>query len=101
MHAAGIISDHSPERTPAMRGGVATEGQTVLARLVTERVEDDAWLNAREFLLWMNFQNAIHVFGKIEDDGNVAALPGETRAAAARSNRRAEFAAERERFLDI
>ena len=49
----------------------------------------------------IDFENPRHVFGKIEDDGDVAALSGERRAGAAAEQRSAELAAECDRGLNI
>ena len=46
-------------------------------------VEDDAGLDACDAALGIDFENARHVFRKIEDDGGVATLSGERRASSA------------------
>jgi hypothetical protein len=60
-----------------------------------EMVEHDPGLYAGDAAGRIDFKNPRHVFGEVEDDGDVAALSGERRAAAAAEQRRAELAAER------
>jgi hypothetical protein len=59
-------------------------------------VEHDSGLYAGDAAGGIDFENPRHVLGKIEDDGDVAALAGERRAGAAAEERRAELAAERD-----
>ena len=60
-----------------------------------QMIEDDSGLHAGDAARGIDLENPRHVFGEIEDDGNVAALAGKRRAAAAAEQRRAELAAER------
>ena len=56
-----------------------------------EGIEDDAGLNAGEFLAGVKLENLIHVLGEIEDDSDVAGLAGQACASAAGENRGTEF----------
>ena len=56
-------------------------------------VEYDSRLNARNAALGIKIENLRHVLGKIEHDGNIAALSGKGRPSAAAKNRYAVFAA--------
>src|ERR1700691_5887607 len=67
----------------------------------SEMVEHDPGLYAGDAAGRIDFENPRHVLGKIEDDGDVAALSGERRAAAAAEKWRAELAAECDRGLNI
>jgi hypothetical protein len=62
----------------------------------TKSVEHDSGLHAGDAAGGIDFQNLVHVPGEIENDGDIAALAGERRAAAAAEERRAEFAGERD-----
>jgi hypothetical protein len=56
-------------------------------------VEDYAGLDAGDAAVGINFEDASHVLGKIEDHGYVAALSGERGTTTAAEYRSAEFAA--------
>ena len=58
-----------------------------------KRVEYDSGLNARDAALGIKIENLRHVLGKIEHDGNIAALSGKGRPCAAAKNRYTVFAA--------
>jgi hypothetical protein len=66
-----------------------------------EMIEHDSGLYAGDAAGRIDFENARHVFGKIKNDGDVAALAGERCAPAAAEKWCAELAAERDRFLNI
>ena len=101
MHAAGVVADHAAESAAAVSGGVGTEGEVMLFGGGAEAVEHDSGLYAGDAAGRIDFENPRHVFGKIEDDGDVAALSGERRAGAAAEQRSAELAAECDRGLNI
>ena len=56
---------------------------------------------AREAALRIDLEDAVQVLGEIDHDGDVAALAGQAGAAAARENRRAMLAADRDGRDDI
>jgi hypothetical protein len=64
-------------------------------------VEHDSGLYAGGAAGGIDFENPRHVLGKIEDDGDVAALAGKRSAAATAKKRRAEFAAEGDGGFDV
>ena len=80
-----------------MGGGIGGEGEVVFFGGGAEMVEHDSGLYAGDAARGIDFEDPRHVLGKIEDDGDVAALSGERRAAATAEQRRAEFSAERDR----
>jgi len=94
MHAAGIVSDHAAESAAIVGGGVRTEREMVFFGGGAEIVEHDPGLYAGDAADGVDFENPRHVFGKIENDGDVAALPGERCAAAAAQQWRSELAAQ-------
>jgi hypothetical protein len=59
-----------------------------------QAIENDSGLHASDAARGVDLQNTVHVFRKIEDDGGVAALPGERCAAATRQERSSVFAAQ-------
>jgi hypothetical protein len=61
---------------------------------VAQIIEDDAGLHAGEATRRIDLDDLCHVPGKIQNDGDVAALAGERRPAAAAEKGRAEFAAD-------
>jgi hypothetical protein len=76
MDAAGIVADHATEGAAIMRGGVGSESEMVLFGGGAESVEDDSGLYAGDAAGGIDFENARHVLGEIENDGDVAALAG-------------------------
>src|SRR5216117_4156180 len=101
MDAAGVIADHAAEAAPFVSGGIGAEGEMKFLSRSGQLLVNDSRLDSREFFNRIDLNDPIHVFGVIDDDRDVAALPGETRASPARSDRRAELAAEREGFQNI
>ena len=61
-------------------------------RLITQRIEHDARLDARIPACGVQLEHAIHVLGEVDDDGHVARLPGEAGPRAARQQRRVVLA---------
>src|SRR5580658_6464329 len=101
MHAAGVVADQPAESAAAVSCGIRTKGGLVFCGSGAETVEHDSGLHAGNAPGGIDFEDPRHVFGKIEDDGDVAALSGERRASAATEQRGAELAAECDRGLNI
>ncbi len=91
MSAAGIVTNHSAERASAVRRGVGAKRQMVKFGPFPQPVQHHARLDTRESCLGVDLQNPIHVFREIEDHRDIATLPGQARARAARQNRSAEL----------
>ena len=83
MHAAGVVADHAAESAAAVSGRVGPKGEVMFFGCGAQTVEHDSGLYAGDAAGRIDFEDPRHVLGKIEDDGNVAALSGERRAAAA------------------
>ncbi len=64
---------------------------------VAEVVEHDAGLHAGDAVRGIDLEDARHVLGEIEHDGNVAALARKRSAAATAEQGRSEIAADRNR----
>jgi hypothetical protein len=58
-------------------------------------IEDNAGLDSGNPLDRINLKNARHVFGEVQHDRDVAALPGERSSATAAKDRSAEFSCQR------
>ena len=101
MYAARIVADHSAQSAPGVRRGIRTKGEVIFLCGIPQVVANDAGLNASDPARRIDFDQVVHVFGKIEQDSHVAALAGETRAATSRKNGSAKGSAKRDRFLDI
>jgi len=84
-----------------MAGGIGGEGEVMFLGGVAEVVEHDSGLHTGDAAGGIDLEDACHVLGKIEDDGDVAALAGERCSATAAEQGRAEFAAERNRGDDV
>ena len=80
-----------------VRGGIRPKDQAVLFQYLLQIIENQSRLNACQFLLRVDLDHAIHVFGEIDDHSNVAALPCQTGAAAATCDRRSVLPAEFDR----
>src|SRR5688572_29697179 len=87
MDTAGVISDHSTDRAMVMRCRIRSKCQLMLPGGVAEVIKDGAGLHTSGFPLRVDFDDLTHVLGHVENHGDVAALPGQTGAAAARENR--------------
>ena len=76
-----------------VRGGVRRERQLALiGGRVPQGVEDAAGLDGAEPLLRVDTDDMMQVLGEVHHDSDVAALPGEAGAAAARQHRGTELA---------
>src|SRR5580698_2420064 len=95
MHSAGVVADHAAQGAAVVSGGIGGEGEVVLFGGGSEMVEHDSGLHAGDAAGGIDFENPGHVFGEIENDGDIAALAGERGASSAAKQRRAEFAAAR------
>ena len=93
VRAARVVADHAAQRAAAVRGGVGTERELVRFGPAPQRVEDDAGLDAGEPTFRIDLQDPVHVFREVEDDGDVAALPGEARPGASWQHGHAELPA--------
>jgi hypothetical protein len=62
---------------------------------VAQVVEDNSGLHAGDAPRRINFEDFVHVPGKIENHGHIAALPRERRSGAAAEKRSAKFAGQR------
>src|SRR5438876_789408 len=81
--SAGVVADHAAERAVVVRGGVGAEGELVLGLGgFAQVVEDQTRLDAREPPLGVDLDDLVQVLGEVDDHGDVAALAGETCAAA-------------------
>jgi len=96
MNAAGVVADHAAKGAAVVRSGVGSEGEVVFFGGVAKSVEHDSGLHAGDAAGRVDFENLIHIAGKIEDNRDVAALSGKRGTAAAAEERGVEFTAERD-----
>ncbi len=92
VDAAGVVADHAADGAAVMAGGIGREGQMIFFGGVSEMIEDDSGLHARDAPLGIDLEDISHVLREIENDGDVAALSGERGAAAAAKERSTEVA---------
>ena len=95
VDAAGIVSDHAPEGAAVVGCRVGCEGQMIFFGGVAEMIENDTGLDASDAAGGINLQDCCHVLGKIQHDGDVAALARQRCAAAPAKQGCAKFAADR------
>src|SRR5262249_6799097 len=98
MHAAGIVADHPAQIAVLVRRRIGSKSEIELVRALAQMIKHHAGLHPRVFLLWIEFQDLIEIFGKINDDSNVATLSGEAGATTACQNRSAITAGKRQRL---
>ena len=97
MSAAGVVADHPADRAAVLGGRIGGEEQTLGRNRRVELRLHHAGFDHREAALGVDVPNRIHVLGEVEHDRRVAGLAGERGAAAARENRQAILARQRER----
>jgi len=101
MRAGGIVGDHAADGCPARGGNVRREMQAVRLHVLIEVIEYAAGFDADPLLVNVDFEHAIEVAGKIENDARSNRLPGLRRAAAPRRDRHAKMPADLERRTHI
>jgi hypothetical protein len=100
--AAGVVAEHSADGAAAVCGGIWPEKEAGLfVGGFAKMIEDAAGLNVAEAALGVDAQDLVHVFRKIHDDGDVAALAGEAGSASAGKNRGIVLAGEANGGFDI
>ena len=60
---------------------IGAKGQMVFLSLIPQSVQDDAGLNSGHSPVRVELKNFVHVLGEIQHHRDIAALPGQTRAA--------------------
>jgi hypothetical protein len=93
MDAAGVVVNHPSQRAVIVSSRIGAEGKLVSARLLAQMVEHHAGLDAGGFGCGIQIQDVAHVFGDVEEDGEVDGLTGHPGAAAAQHDGRVETAA--------
>ena len=95
MNATGIVADHAADRAAVMTGGIGPKREvSVFQQRCEKMVKHHSRLHAGDAAGGIDLENPRHVFGKIKNNGDVAALSGKRCAAAAAEQRRTELAAE-------
>ena len=94
VDAAGVVSDHSPERAARVGRRVRSEREPVPLGRVAQVVQHGSGLDASGAAGGVDLQDPVEVLRGVENDGHVAALPGEARPRAAAQDRRSEPSAE-------
>ena len=84
-----------------MRRRIRAKREMMLLSGVPEMIKHDPRLHPRALAHGVKFENVLQVFGEIHHHGDIAALPGQARAAAARQHGRAITARRSDRRNDI
>jgi hypothetical protein len=95
MCAAGVVSNHAAQSAAVVTRGIGRESQVMFLGGIAKMVEHNTRLHPSDAAGWVNLKDIRHVLGKIQDDGDVAALAGKGRTSAPAQKRRFEFAAQR------
>jgi hypothetical protein len=74
MDSAGIVSDHPADGATIVAGGIGREGEVMLFGGVAELIEYNAGLHTSDAACRIDRKNSPHVLGKIQHDGDIAAL---------------------------
>src|SRR5436190_19802269 len=98
MHTTRVVPDHSSQSAMGVRRRIGSESEMSLFRRVPQRIKNNAGLHPRVLLLVIQINYLIHVLGKVEDDGDIAALAGEACSSSTREDRSAKLAAEPHSF---
>jgi hypothetical protein len=85
--AAGVVADHPAEGAVGVGRGVGREGEAVDLGGIAELIADHAGLDSRCPGLCIDLHDPVQILRKVEDDGDIAGLPGEARPAAAAEDR--------------
>ncbi|HEY7551096.1 MAG TPA: hypothetical protein VH913_16475 [Hyphomicrobiaceae bacterium] len=94
MHAARVVTDHAAQCVVVVRRRIGSEGQVMLLGGRSQVVENAPRLDLGRSGARIDGAKAVEVFREVDQDGNIAALPGQARAAAARDDGRIELAAQ-------
>jgi hypothetical protein len=97
MNAAGVIANHPAQRATVMRRRIGRERQPMFFRRGPQMIEHNSRLHPRNTARRINLQDRRHVFGKIEDYRDIAALTGQRSSAAAAQDGSAIFAGQSNR----
>ena len=95
--AAGIVAGHAADRGPRRRGDIDRKPQAMLLELAVEVVEHDARLDHASAVLDVERDDAVQVFGEIDDDAVIDGLAALRGAAAARGDDPPGVAGDRQR----
>ena len=101
MHTAGIVADHAAESAVLVGGRIRRKSQVVLFGRAAELIADHSGLDPRDSFRRIQFQDAVHVLGEIQNDRHIAALSGEAGSATASQNRNFIFPAGANRLNHI
>src|SRR5438477_13182645 len=101
MDPAGVVADHAAEGAPAMRRWIRTKGQVVLLGRGAQVVEDQTRLDPGKLALRVDRDDVPKILGEVENDRDVAALPGEARPGAAGQDRGADAPAYLDRLNHV
>ena len=97
VRPAGVVADTPAYGRPLTRDRVRAVHEAMLAHGGAEMVVDDARLHPRPPLLGRDLQDAAHVLREVDDNGVIARLTGQRRAAAPRKHRDAVLARHEQR----
>ena len=101
MNTARVVADHSAQRAPLVRPRIRSERHSMRVRRVAQVVEPHTRLDPCRSRRWIDADDVTQIFRCVDDDGDVAALPGDARAGAACEHRRAMAAAHLHRADDV
>jgi hypothetical protein len=92
VRAAGVVADHTADGAAGVGGGIGREGEVMHFGGLADAIENDARLDDGGLRFGIEGEDAPHVFGEVEDNGDVATLAREAGSGAARQDGRAERA---------
>jgi hypothetical protein len=99
--SARVVADHPPEGAPGVRRRIGPEREAVLLSRASEVVEDDARLHPRGPRDGVDGEDPRHVSARVDHDGDVAGLAGETGAGTPGEDRRVVLGAHPQRSHDV
>ena len=84
MAAGGVVADRAANRSAVGAGGIGAQHETQRGKRAVEHSDGNAGLYGCCAGILVDGQNAVHVFGRVDDEAGPDALSGQRAAAAAR-----------------
>jgi hypothetical protein len=101
VDTAGVVADHAAKGAAIVSGGIGAKGQVIFLGGVAKMIENNSGLHACDAARRIDLENLGHVLREIEDDGDIAALPGKRSSSTAAEQWRAEITTESDRRENV
>ena len=75
MHTARIVADHAAKCVVIVRRRIGSKRQMMFLGGIAQYVQNAARFDTSKLLIWIEIENAVEIFGKINQDRGIARLP--------------------------